>query len=493
VIARRVSALALLVAVIVLVVIVVDSGGSSYMVYMNLPDADGLRQGSPVAIGGQDVGTISMKVKDGRVVVAMSLNGGVGPVGRNASASVASVNLLGQKRIELYKGNVHDPAPSGYTLPASEVSVTTDLDQVIDVLTPDVRARLAILINEAGQAFTGRRADFSTVLQQLPPDLHAGYQLLGGIAQDNHTLADLVRTSDGFVSQVASQRAQLIRTVQVLGQASATVEVKRAQLADTLARAPGTLATLRTFLGKLQATTVPLGPAARDITATAPQISATLAQLDPFRKAADPTLQEATRVAPELTKLATGATPVVRQATPVVSSLATFSRALQPISAILNGSVDNLVAILQNWSRAIQFRDGLSHVFRGEATMTPQILESMINQLQQAGVLGSLRKAASKLTPAAGSKGGRGSLGSTIGAVLGGASSPSTSSAGGAGSTAGPGSASLSAAGSSPASGTGSAPGSGTPSTPGSSGTGSSGTAGSGGGLGSLLSYLLKP
>jgi phospholipid/cholesterol/gamma-HCH transport system substrate-binding protein len=424
-----------------------------------------------------------MKVKDGHVVVSMSLNSGVGPVGKNASASVASVNLLGQKRIELYKGNVHDPAPSGYTLPASEVSVTTDLDQVIDVLTPDVRARLAILINEAGQAFTGRRADFSTVLQQLPPDLHAGYQLLGGIAQDNHTLADLVRTSDGFVSQVASQRAQLIRTVQVLGQASATVEVKRAQLADTLARAPG----------KLQATTVPLGPAARDITATAPQISATLAQLDPFRKAADPTLQEATRVAPELTKLATGATPVVRQATPVVSSLATFSRALQPISAILNGSVDNLVAILQNWSRAIQFRDGLSHVFRGEATMTPQILESMINQLQQAGVLGSLRKAASKLTPAAGSKGGRGSLGSTIGAVLGGASSPSTSSAGGAGSTAGPGSASSSAAGSSPASGTGSAPGSGTPSTPGSSGTGSSGTAGSGGGLGSLLSYLLKP
>jgi virulence factor Mce-like protein len=485
-IARRVSALALLIAVIVVGVIVLGSGGSSYTVNMNLPDADGLRQGSPVAIGGQDVGTISMKVKQGRVVVAMSLNSGVGPVGKNASASVASVNLLGQKRIELYKGNVHDPAPSGYTLPASEVSVTTDLDQVIDVLTPDVRARLAILINEAGQAFTGREADFSTVLQQLPPDLHAGYQLVNGIARDNHTLADLVQTSNGFVTQLASQRGQLIRTVQVLGQASATVQAKRTQLADTLARAPGTLATLRTFLGKLQATTVPLGPAARDITATAPHLSATLAQLDPFRQAADPTLQQATDVAPALTKLATGATPVVRQATPVVASLATFSRALAPISTILNGSVDNIVGILQNWSRAIQFRDGLSHVFRGEATVTPQILESMLNQLQAAGVLGSLRKAAAKLTSAASRDGKQSSLSSILGAVAGGASAPASSGSGSAGST------SPSAGGSSSGS-AGSASGSGSSATSTASSGGTSGAAGSGGGLGSLLSYLLNP
>jgi virulence factor Mce-like protein len=498
VIARRVSALALLIAVIVVGVIVLDSGGSSYMVKMNLPDADGLRQSSPVAIGGQDVGTISMKVQGGHVVVSMSLNGGVGPVGRNASASVASVNLLGQKRVELYKGNVGDPAPSGYTLPATDVSVTTDLDQVIDVLTPDVRARLAILINEAGQAFTGRKADFSTVLQQLPPDLHAGYQLLDGIAQDNHTLADLVQTSDGFVSQLASQRAQLIRTVQVLGQASATVQAKRAQLASTLAAAPGTLATLRTFLAKLQNTTVPLGPAARDITATAPQISATLAQLDPFRQAADPTLQEATSVAPELTKLATGATPVVRQATPVVDSLATFSQALAPISTILNGSVDNLVGILQNWSRAIQFRDGLSHVFRGEATMTPQILESMLNQLQAAGVAGSLRKAAAKLVSGGRSTATPGSLGSILGTALGGASPGGSSSAGSAsGSGSAGGSASPGVGGSGSGSGstasTGSASGSGTTATTGSSGSGASGASGSGGGLGSLLSYLLNP
>ena len=399
-IARVTAAVAALIALAAVLVIVLSGGSKSYVIKMELADADGLRQSSPVAIGGQDVGTISMSVRHARVIVTMNINPADGPVGRDATASVASVNLLGQKRIELFKGNVADRAPSGYMLPAANVSVTTDLDQVLDVLAPDVRARLGILINEAGTAFAGRQADFSQMLLQLPPDLHAGVQLLNGISADNHTLADLVQSSDGFITQLAQQRSQLVHVVKVLGQASTTVAERRAELASTLAQAPPALATLQTFLNKLQATTVPLAPAARDITATAPVLTSTLAQLNPFRQAAVPTLNEATAVAPELTRLATGATPVVQQATPVVGQLATFSQSLAPISEILNHSIDNLVAILQNWSRAIQLRDGLSHIFRGEYGFTPQILTSMINQLQQAGVLGSLTRAAAAITKA---------------------------------------------------------------------------------------------
>jgi phospholipid/cholesterol/gamma-HCH transport system substrate-binding protein len=481
ILARRVASLALLAAVVVVAILILDSGGSSYQIKMRLSDADGLRQGSPVSIGGQDVGTISMSVRNGRVLVDMKLDRAQAPVGKDATASVASVNLLGQKRVELYKGNIHDPAPSGYVLPAGRVTVTTDLDQVFDTLTPDVRARLAILINEAGLAFTGRRADFNQMLAQLPPDFNAGTQLLSGISTDNHTLAALVQNSDGFISQLAGQRAQLVHLVKVLGQASSTVAAKRAQLAATLERAPGTLATLRRFLVKLQSTTVPLGPAAVDITHTAPVLNQTLAQLEPFRQAAEPTLREATSVAPDLTRLAVGATPVIRQATPVIASLATFAEALQPISSILNGSADNLVAILQNWSDAIQFRDGLSHVFRGEATSTPQIVESMVNQLEQSGLVPSLHRAASSLMKL--EHGASGSTQQSSSSASTGSSSPAGTTA--ATPAASAGSPSASAAASPPVAGSG---------TGSSSPTGSSGSApASGGPLGSLLSFLLKP
>jgi virulence factor Mce-like protein len=479
-IARRVSELALLLAAIAVGIILLQSGGSSYVIRMQLADAAGLRQGSPVAIGGQDVGTISMSVRNGRVLVDMDIDRSQAPVGVNATAAVASVNLLGQKRVELSKGNTRDPAPSGYMLPPSQVTVTADLDQVLDVLTPDVRTRLGILINEAGQAFTGRRADFSEMLEQLPPDLSDGTELLNGISTDNRSLVNLVQTSDSFVSELANQRVALNRAIDVFGQASVTVQARRAELAETLAAAPRTLTTLQTFLGKLQQTTVPLGPAAQDITDTAPALNSTLAQLDPFRRAADPTLQEATSIAPELTRLATGATPVLERATPVTAQLASFSSALQPVSGIVSKSADNLVAILQNWSRAIQFRDSLSHVFRGEATFTPQTITSMINQLQQAGLLGSSarRKArrghqAATSSPATRVSGKRPAAASGQPAATG---APATTAP--------------TAAGSTPSSGTtttaGTAP---TTTTPAPSGSGP----GSGGTLGSLLNYLLGP
>jgi hypothetical protein len=164
---------------------------------------------------------------------------------------------------------------------------------------------------------------------------------------------------------------------------------------------------------------------------------------------------------------------VIRQATPVVASLSKFSSSLQPVSDIVNGSVDNLVAILQNWSRAIQFRDGLSHVFRGEATMTPQILTSMINQLQAAGALPSLHRAAATLFAlqhngsSAAASGSRSSSAS--------AAAP-TSPAAGSSAAPAPAAASTTAA---PA--TAAAPASSPPAQP------------AGGPLGSLLSYLLKP
>jgi hypothetical protein len=171
---------------------------------------------------------------------------------------------------------------------------------------------------------------------------------------------------------------------------------------------------------------------------------------------------------------------VLERATPVTAQLASFSSALQPVSGIVSKSADNLVAILQNWSRAIQFRDSLSHVFRGEATFTPQTITSMINQLQQAGLLGSSarRKArrghqAATSSPATRVSGKRPAAASGQPAATG---APATTAP--------------TAAGSTPSSGTtttaGTAP---TTTTPAPSGSGP----GSGGTLGSLLNYLLGP
>jgi virulence factor Mce-like protein len=387
-------------ALAVLLVVIQSGGNSPYVIRVKLADAVGLRPKSPVMIGGVPAGTINLHLGRGDQVIAeLDLDRSQAPVGRDASVAIAAVNFLGQKEAELTRGNVSDPAPSGYVIPASRVTVSTDLDQVLDVLDPSTRARLAIMIDEAGTALTGRRADFSSLLKQLPPVLQDANTLLSQMVSDNHTLADLVTSSDQFVTQIAGQRTQLSGMIGAVGQASVTVAARRQQLAQTLARAPGTLATLQSFLTKLKATTVPLGPAAGQIATTAPYLAQTLAQVGGFQTAARPALTAATAVAPQLTQLANGATPVLVQANPVVGALAHFSSALGPVSGILNHSVDNLLAVVDNWARAIQFRDGLSHVFRGQGGVTVDTLQSVINRLLAGNSAHARHQAPSRATP----------------------------------------------------------------------------------------------
>jgi phospholipid/cholesterol/gamma-HCH transport system substrate-binding protein len=379
---RLVTFLPLVVAAAVGLVVMLSRGAGPYVIRVKLSDGAGLRQNSPVMIGGVQAGTVKLHLGRGNQVIAeLDVDRSQAPVGRDASVAISAVNFLGQKEAELTRGTVADPAPSGYQIPSSNVTVSTDLDQVLDVLDAGTRARLAILIDEAGTALTGRRQDFGAMMEQLAPSVAAGRAILSRLVGDTHTLAHLVTTSDRFVTQVNSQRGQLARLINTAGQAALSVAARRGQLAQTLSRAPRTLATLQAFLTKLQATTAPLGPAASNLTATAPAAEQALAQVAPFVAAARPMFDTATRVAPELTHLAAGATPVLAQANPTLASLASFSSALRPISRTLDRSVDNILAVVDNWSRAIQFRDGLSHVFRGEASITPDVLQSLVNRL----------------------------------------------------------------------------------------------------------------
>ncbi|MEA2170916.1 MAG: phospholipid/cholesterol/gamma-HCH transport system substrate-binding protein [Solirubrobacteraceae bacterium] len=395
---RAFAAVGGLAAVVLIAVLALGGGSDQYHLKLQLRNAGGLRQGAEVAVGGVHAGKADLSLDShGRVIADLAIDPKFAPVGKDVRASISAVNLLGQKRIVLEAGDADsNPAPSGYSVSPGQVHTSTDLDQVLDVLAPDTRARLAILLNEGGIAFGNRREDVRQILSVLPPSLDDATQLVNQVASDNHTLGELVQSSDGIISELTRRRAALTNMVDVAGQATTTLAERQAALRATLARAPGALSTLQRFLGELRTTTVPLGPAARNLTATAPQLSAVLDQIDPTRRAAAPALATAIDVAPDLTHLARAATPVLRKANPTVASLARTGTALEPVSHTLDRSADNIIAILDNWSRAIQFRDGPSHVFRGQASVTPETLRSIIDRELAGGQQTAKRNAPTK-------------------------------------------------------------------------------------------------
>lgn len=382
---RRYLPPALFAVVAIAAAIVIAGAGDSdpYKVRVQLDNASGLRSGRAVKIDGAKVGEVG-DIAIGRrdvVVADLDIERKYAPIGRGASVAIQSTNLLGEKFVTLGRGDRSRPEPSGAVIPQSRVTTPVDLDQVIDVLDAPTRARLGILINEAGLGLTGRRLDFNALLKELPPSLQAATKLLDEVVSDRRTVATLVSRSERFVTRFAAERKRLGAMIDAAGGTMESLASRRQRLAETLSRAPATLRTLRGFLARLEGTARLLGPASGAISASVPPLSRTLDEVEPFRRAAEPALEQAVRTGPQLTRLADGATPVIRRANPALGQLARLARELAPVTRTLDRAVADVYGLLEGWGRATQTRDGLSHVFRGHALFSLDTIRSALARI----------------------------------------------------------------------------------------------------------------
>ncbi|MEA2598177.1 MAG: phospholipid/cholesterol/gamma-HCH transport system substrate-binding protein, partial [Thermomicrobiales bacterium] len=215
---RVATAVVTAVVVVVAAILVIGGKDDPYRLRMELQDAAGLRAKSAVAVGGLKVGRVaSVELDDrDRVFAVLEIDAENAPVGKDVSAAITSVNLLGQKQVELVAGNPDDPAPSGYRIPPDRTIPATDLDEVLNVLDPDTRARLAIFLKESGIGFDGRKAELSGFIGDLPQAFSDAQALVAELVNDNRTLGHLVETSDAFVGELAAKREDLTEMVAVL-------------------------------------------------------------------------------------------------------------------------------------------------------------------------------------------------------------------------------------------------------------------------------------
>ncbi|WP_354698544.1 hypothetical protein DSM112329_04227 [Paraconexibacter sp. AEG42_29] len=379
---RRIIPIILGGAVVLAAIAWVTSRSEPYQLEVALDDAAGLRDGSPVQQGGVSIGKVKLKIgSDDRITAKLEIDDDHAPLHQGVRVGITSINLLGQKSVKIDDPAQGPEAADGWRVPSKDVSVSTDLDQVLNVLDAGTRARLTIFLSEAGNAVAGRRLDLRRVIGELPTALDRLDDLLDELVSDNQNLGSLVESGDRFVAEMSARRREVTKLVGTLGGTAKTLAERRAALQQTLARAPGTLRQLQAFLADLTATTKPLKPAAQEISASAPLLDDVLRQVAPFTESARPTLKAATQAAPALTRLGKQATPVLRLATPTASSLADLTEKLPPLSQAIGKSTNNLFALADNWTKAIQFRDGLSHVFRGEAIVPLDTATSVLARL----------------------------------------------------------------------------------------------------------------
>ena len=355
------------------------SGGNSYVLKLKMANATGLQTGAQVLVGGVPVGSVSdleMDRAGNAVIVTLDLEKGKAHVGNGAHAAVIATNLLGTKSVQLQPGNRNEPLPSGTILPESDTSIPTDLDQIVDVLNQPTRVDLQLMLTEAGVAVAGRQADVSAILRQFPLSLTAATKLFQGLVTDNHSLADFIANSNAFIARVNANGPQLKRLLTSADGAAQTFSAQASELSRTIQEGPAFFKNVYSWFQGLGHAALNLTPVAAELAQSAGPLDTVLKQVRPFANAAVPTLNRAAQVAPTLNDLATQATPILKAAAPTVSSLSKIAELSQPLSAWLGLSSHDLFNIFDNWTHAIQFRDGVSHIFNGNIYLNPEIVLS---------------------------------------------------------------------------------------------------------------------
>jgi phospholipid/cholesterol/gamma-HCH transport system substrate-binding protein len=395
--ARAGSYAALALAAVVVAVIVVRGGGTTgYTVRAEFRDVDGLRHGSTVKIDGVAAGTVtSLTVTPQSTAIAtLTLNPGTGPIGAGATVQVRPTDLLGERYAQLDIGDQSRPLPRGSMIPLSRTSAPVDLDDVLNMLDADTRARLRILINEAGIALAGRGADFNTLLSELPPNLGQTQQLLGQVASENASLENLISEGNQVTAAVSGKRDDMGHAIDVANQALDSVALKQAQLGQTVSDAPGGLSALQTTLSGLGRTSDAIPAAAANLQQTAVPLTTTLRQLPGFARSARQTLITAKRIAPQITRLGVQARSPLVALRPTAGALAQLAVAAAPI---LNEEdargMRDLLWFIENWALALKGRDALGHFVGADLEIDPSILLSAVDSyVNNSGLSTSLNR-----------------------------------------------------------------------------------------------------
>jgi phospholipid/cholesterol/gamma-HCH transport system substrate-binding protein len=183
---------------------------SSVEYHARFADVQGLKAGAPIRMGGIDVGHVASvgygkDARDSTVYVSMNIVAKeAGRIRKDSAVKIATKGLLGDKMLELSKGESADALPPGSEITAEEPK--------------DMFGAVGEMAGKAGSALSNiERASASLADEQLHKDLRAA------VSSMNQILGD-VAEGDGYAHRLLASQEEaerISRTVTNLERASA--------------------------------------------------------------------------------------------------------------------------------------------------------------------------------------------------------------------------------------------------------------------------------
>jgi len=306
-----------------------------YRFQTSFGEATQLAKEADVRISGVSVGKVKdiTTTSDGRSLTVIQLDSRYAPIPKDTRAILRQKTLLGETYVELTPGHKSSGfLPENGELPASQVSDTVELDEILSTFDAKTREAFEQWLQGQAEGLQGQGKNLNSALGNLAPfaiDTDTLLRILK--AQDSDVRGIVNGTGDVFNALTArdDQLASLIRNSNALFQTTAQQD----EDLQALFRA------LPTFEKESTETVKRLDAFARN---TDPLVT----QLRPVARELSPTLKELQGLAPDLNSFFTNLDPLVDASERGLPAVQSFLDQLAPFLGELDAPLAQLNPVL---------------------------------------------------------------------------------------------------------------------------------------------------
>ena len=206
-----------------------------------------LVKGNEVRSGGSRIGVVTdmrpVRLEDGSTgaELTLELEKEQGDLPRDSTLRIRPRSALGLKYVEVEKGTSEEAFRSGDTVPASQATFATELDEVYEMFDEPTRKAAQENLRGFGDSFAGRGQSVGLTLEELPGFMRSLEPVMATLAEPETDLDGFVKElgdAARIIAPVSGQNAALFTgmadTFEALGR-------DEQALKDLIAKSPGTM------------------------------------------------------------------------------------------------------------------------------------------------------------------------------------------------------------------------------------------------------------
>lgn len=344
-----------------------------YRTRLAVDDASGLVSAKQeVRLAGVVVGrTGDITLEDGQAIVGIKLDGGQGPIYRDARVRVRPETPLEDYYVNIVDRGTPEAGALGPddVLDAENTRTAVDIGKVLDVFEAGTRGKVEQAIDGYGRGLGDRGAALRATLVELAPFLDAARRLTRETAQRREQTSRLVHNFRLLTEELARRDIALKRFVAAGAGSLGELGDNEAAIAATLAELPPTLTRLQSSFAALRTTADSLDPALDALQPVARALPSALDGLERIGRTGTPALRALRKPLPRLRALAGALRPTARGLAGAFTALRPVPRRLDAVTRLIGPCRPQLQQFFHHTISLGKFADENSVILRGQAVV----------------------------------------------------------------------------------------------------------------------------